>query len=97
MTSDWRQAFNVGMSPLALLRSRAIEAEEVLILTYTADLRFFERVALAEARAARLGSRSYTTSPRTSRILQTSNTPAPTTPTCPCAADPTASSTPSSS
>ncbi len=51
MSRDWRTHLIAGMSPPTLLRLRAVQAEEVLILSYTADMRFFERVALPEARA----------------------------------------------
>jgi hypothetical protein len=44
----------VGAAPPALLRARLIsDAEEVLVLTYTCDLSFFEDVCLREARAVR--------------------------------------------
>lgn len=43
-----------GAAPTAILRKRLIEdAEEILVLTYTCDLSFFERVCLPEARSVR--------------------------------------------
>jgi hypothetical protein len=49
----WSDVLQPGSAPPALLRARPVaDAEEVLVLSYTADLRFFERVGLAEARAA---------------------------------------------
>ncbi|MEU8186708.1 hypothetical protein [Micromonospora carbonacea] len=43
-----------GAAPPALLRSRPVaDAEEVLVLTYTCDLSFFEDVCLREAQAVR--------------------------------------------
>ncbi|HWG99184.1 MAG TPA: hypothetical protein VNV66_07640 [Pilimelia sp.] len=52
MTGHWSDVLQPGSAPPALLRARVVDAEEVLVLSYTADLRFFERVSLAEARAA---------------------------------------------
>lgn len=52
MTRHWSHVLQPGSAPPSLLRARVIDAEEVLVLSYTADLRFFERVGLAEARAA---------------------------------------------
>ncbi|XRQ09240.1 hypothetical protein ACN3XK_74395 [Actinomadura welshii] len=52
MTGHWSDVLQPGSAPPSLLRARVIDAEEVLVLSYTADLRFFERVGLAEARAA---------------------------------------------
>ncbi|MGY1786674.1 hypothetical protein [Geodermatophilus sp. SYSU D00698] len=53
MTRPPLQALTAGSGPPALLRSRVIlPADEVLVVTYNADLRFFERVGLPEARAA---------------------------------------------
>jgi hypothetical protein len=43
-----------GAAPPALLRARLVQdADEVLVCTYTADLRFFETTCLPEARAVR--------------------------------------------
>ncbi|WP_200210392.1 hypothetical protein [Micromonospora coerulea] len=49
--TDWKDL--LGAAPPALLHARLIpDAEEVLILTYTCDLSFFEDVCLREAQAA---------------------------------------------
>ena len=53
MTRPSLQALAAGNAPPALLRSRVVlPADEVLVVTYNADLRFFERIGLPEARAA---------------------------------------------
>lgn len=62
MSRDWTDSLAAlagtdqvtGVAPPTLLRSRPIEdAQEVLICTYTSDLRFFESTCLTEARAMR--------------------------------------------
>ena len=56
VSPGWRErlAELEGAAPPALLRARLIEdADEVLVCTYTADLRFFEATCLPEARAVR--------------------------------------------
>jgi len=53
VSGHWSDVLQPGSAPPALLRARPVaDAEEVLVLSYTADLRFFERVGLTEARAA---------------------------------------------
>ena len=56
IAAAWRSraAALSGATPPTLLRARLIDdAEEVLVCTYTSDLRFFETTCLPEARAVR--------------------------------------------
>jgi len=56
VSPGWREmlAELEGAPPPALLRARLVEdADEILVCTYTADLRFFEATCLPEARAVR--------------------------------------------
>ena len=56
VSQGWREelAELEGAAPPALLRARVVEdAHEILVCTYTADLRFFEATCLPEARSVR--------------------------------------------
>jgi hypothetical protein len=53
---DWHEELGAldGAAPPAVLRARLVpDAQEILICSYTADLRFFEATCLPEARAMR--------------------------------------------
>ncbi|GAA4610071.1 hypothetical protein BJY16_007656 [Actinoplanes octamycinicus] len=52
MSPHWSDVFAPGSAPPSLLHAKAVDAEEVLVLSYTADLRFFETICLPEAHAA---------------------------------------------